>query len=94
MVTNEARAARTPSPRATASPSFHVRAVKCALNEVRTLERRGGSHLDQTRRACFACTATWLRYASYGRSRRLSTSSLFQSHALRAPRNWDDDLEE
>ena len=54
--------------RATAAPSFHVRAVKCALNEVRTPARRAGSRIDETRRACFAYTATWPRYASYGRA--------------------------
>ncbi len=75
-------AARTSSPRATAAPSFHVRAVKCALNEVRTPARRGGSHVDETRRSCSPCTATWLRYASYGRAVGAS-QLLLSSRAMR-----------
>jgi hypothetical protein len=54
--------------RATAAPSFHVRAVKCALTRVRTPARRGGPRVDETRRACFTCVATWPLYASYGRA--------------------------
>ena len=68
MVTNEARAARTSSPRGTAALSLHVR-------------------------ACFACTATWLRYASYGRAVDASWTTLRRSEgrdamrsAKRAPR--------
>ena len=54
--------------RATAAPSFHVRAAQCALIWARTPSRRARSRIDEKRRACFACTATWLRYASYGRA--------------------------
>ena len=82
MVTNEARAAPTSSPRATAAPQFHVRAVKCALNEVRTPVRRGGPRIDKMRRACSTYTVTSPLYAFYDRAVGAS-QGLLSSRAMR-----------